>query len=472
MGTGDFWKSPVPFDGKYVMIELMLISGGENVDNRKIHLPEKVKFILSNLNYYGYEAYAVGGCVRDSLLGRVPEDWDITTSATPEQVKAIFPRTFDTGIMHGTITVLVDKEGFEVTTYRIDGKYEDGRHPAEVTFTACLREDLLRRDFTINAMAYNDAEGLVDIFGGEADLNRKVIRCVGNAQERFSEDALRILRGIRFAAQLGFEIEEKTREGMRLLAPTLQKISAERIQTELVKLLISSRPDMLREAYVLGITRQFLPEFDLLMSTEQETPHHMYNVGEHTLHALENVRPDKILRLTMLMHDMGKPALKTMDETGQAHFKKHAIESEKITKKVLKRLKFDNDTLHKVSRLVLYHDYRMTATDQAVRRAMNRIGEDVFPQYLEVRRADVMAQSLYQREQKIENLSEIERLYEEIVAAGQCVSLKNLAVSGKDLLEAGMMPGKEIGEKLNELLELVIERPEYNTKDELLKHLG
>ena len=423
------------------------------MDNKKIVLPEKVNDIILALQRHGYEAYAIGGCVRDSLLGREPEDWDITTSATPVEVKAIFPRTFDTGIQHGTVTVLLDKEGFEVTTYRIDGKYEDSRHPKEVTFTACLKEDLRRRDFTINAMAYNASEGLIDIFGGIEDLEQGVIRCVGNARERFSEDALRILRGVRFAAQLGFAIEEETRKGMRELAPTLRKISAERIQVELVKLLVSDRPDMMREAYELGLTREFLPEFDRLMETEQETPHHMYNVGEHTLHAMLNVRADKILRLTMLLHDMGKPALKTVDETGRAHFKKHAFESEKITKQVLRRLKFDNDTLHNVSRLVLYHDYRMPADPKAVRRAMNKIGEDIFPCYMEVRRADVLAQSMYKREEKVKNLDEIEELYRQIVDAGQCVSLKSLAVTGKDLIAAGMEPGKEIGEKLNELVD-------------------
>lgn len=441
------------------------------MDNFRIQLPEKVNTIITTLQDHGFEAYAVGGCVRDSILGRTPEDWDITTSAMPEETKSLFDKTFDTGIEHGTITVLLGKEGFEVTTYRIDGEYEDSRHPKEVTFTRNLREDLLRRDFTINAMAYNSKEGLVDIFGGMEDLKRRVIQCVGDAMERFSEDALRILRGVRFAAQLGFSIEENTRNGMKGLAPTLQNISAERIQVELVKMLVSDRPGLLRDACELGITRQFLPEFDVLMETKQETPHHMYNVGEHTLHALENVRADKVLRLTMLLHDMGKPALKTVDENGVAHFKKHALESEAITKTILRRLKFDNDTLHKVSKLVLYHDYRMPATAKNVRRAMNKIGEDLFPYYMEVRRADVLAQSMYLREEKIENLDEIEALYRDIVEARQCVSLKTLAVTGKDLIDAGMQPGKEIGEKLNELLELVIEQPELNEKEELLRHL-
>lgn len=441
------------------------------VGSIKIKLPEQVHMIITTLQDHGYEAYAVGGCVRDSILGRIPGDWDITTSAMPEETKALFERTFDTGIEHGTITVLLGGEGFEVTTYRIDGEYEDSRHPKEVTFTRSLKEDLMRRDFTINAMAYNEKEGLVDIFGGIDDIERRTIRCVGDANARFSEDALRILRGIRFAAQLGFEIEEETKAGMSALASTLKKISAERIQVELVKMLISKRPEMLEDAYKMGITKQFLPEFDRLMETEQETPHHMYNVGVHTLHALKNVRADKVLRLTMLLHDMGKPALKTMDEDGVAHFKKHALESEILAKDILKRLKFDNDTLRKVTKLVQYHDYRFEATDKNVRRAMNRIGVELFVYYMEVRRADVLAQSMYLRDEKINNLDEIEEIYEKIVTDQQCVTIKDLAVSGKDLIQAGMKPGKELGEKLEQMLELVLDYPELNTKEELLKYI-
>lgn len=442
------------------------------MEDRTIQLPEKVGRIIGTLQEHGYEAYAVGGCIRDSILGREPEDWDITTSAMPEETKALFDKTFDTGIQHGTITVLLEKEGFEVTTYRIDGKYEDSRHPKEVTFTRNLREDLLRRDFTINAMAYNETDGLVDIFGGLEDLEEGMIRCVGTAKERFKEDALRILRGVRFAAQLGFDIEEDTRQGMKELAWTLQNISAERIQVELVKMITSKRPEMLREAYELGMTRIVLPEFDQLMTTGQETPHHMYSVGEHTLHAMKNIRADKILRLAMLLHDMGKPALKTVDEAGVAHFKKHALESERIAENVLRRLKFDNDTIRKVTRLVRCHDLRMPATAKSVRSAMNQIGEELFPYYMEVRRADVLAQSMYQREEKIENLDQIEELYHQIVEDGDCVSLKDLAVTGRDLIASGMKPGKKIGEKLEELLKLVIEDPKLNTKEELLKRLN
>lgn len=435
----------------------------------KINLPEKVSRIIHTLQANGYEAYAVGGCVRDSILGREPDDWDITTSATPLETKALFARTFDTGIEHGTITVLIDKDAFEVTTYRVDGKYEDSRHPSEVTFTRCLQEDLLRRDFTINAMAYNDEEGLVDIFGGIEDLNNKTIRCVGNAEARFGEDALRILRAVRFAAQLGFEIEEETREGIVKLAPTLANISAERIQVELIKMLVSPNPSLLRTAYELGITKVILPEFDEMMKTEQETPHHIYSVGEHTLKAIETIRPDKVLRLTMLFHDIAKPMMKTIDANGVAHFKMHDVEGVEMTKSILRRLKFDNDTLGKVTKLVQYHDYRIPAEPKRVRKAMNKIGEDLFPYYLEVRTADTMAQSEYMREEKLQNIRDMEKCYQEILEKQECVSLKDLAISGSDLIADGMKPGKEIGYVLNSLLEKVIENPELNTRETLLE---
>lgn len=434
----------------------------------KILLPEKVKYIIETLQHHGYEAYAVGGCVRDSVLGRIPDDWDITTSATPLETKAIFHRTFDTGIEHGTITVLLDKDAFEVTTYRVDGEYEDSRHPKQVSFTRSLKEDLLRRDFTINAMAYNDTDGLVDIFGGLSDIERKIVRCVGNATDRFMEDALRIMRAVRFAAQLGFDIEEETREGIRRLAPNLANISAERIQVELVKMMISKNPTMIRTAYELGITGVILPEFDVLMKTEQETPHHQYTVGEHTLKALELIRADKVLRLTMLFHDVGKPVMKTVDESGVAHFKMHEVESASITKTIMKRLKFDNDTLNKVVKLVRYHDYRMEAKPKYVRRAIHTIGEDLFEDYLEVRMADTLAQSTYLREEKIRNLKEIQACYHGIMERKECVSLKTLAVTGKDLIDSGMEPGKPIGEMLNAMLSHVMEHPEDNTKEKLL----
>ena len=437
----------------------------------KIALPRKVLMIINNLQLHGYEAFAVGGCVRDSILARRPEDWDITTSAKPEEIKKLFRKTVDTGIEHGTVTVLLGKDSFEVTTYRIDGAYEDSRHPKEVKFTNRLEEDLRRRDFTINAMAYNDEVRLVDVFGGMQDLNHHRIRCVGDPEERFSEDALRILRAVRFSAQLNFPIEPNTARAVKKLAPTLKKISAERIRTELVKLLVSPHPERIQDAFELGITRVILPEWDAMVGVEQHTPHHKYDVAEHTIRALKNVKRDKILRLTMLFHDMGKPAMKTTDEKGQDHFKGHALVSEEIARKILRRLKFDNDTVKMVTRLVCYHDYRIEATPQNVRRAMNRIGVELFPYYLAVRMADVKAQSPYRKREKIENIVEMRRLYQEALLKDQCVTLRQLAVSGKDLMQLGMKPGRELGSMLSELLEYVIDDPERNDRDTLCKYV-
>lgn len=437
----------------------------------RIKVPKKAQFIIDTITAAGFEAYVVGGCVRDSLLGRVPQDWDITTSATPSQVKSLFGHTIDTGIRHGTVTVMLDREGFEVTTYRIDGKYEDNRHPSEVTFTPSLEEDLKRRDFTINAMAYNESAGLVDLFGGLEDMEKKLIRCVGDARERFGEDALRILRAIRFSAQLGYMIEAQTREAIRELAGSLSQISAERIQVELVKLLVSPHPDYLRDAWELGVTRVILPEFDRMMETPQNHPHHQYNVGEHTLHTLTEVEADKELRLTMLFHDMGKPETLVTDEEGITHFYGHPAVSEEITRKILRRLKFDNDTVHRVCHLVKYHDYGNVSVPsmRVVRRAVSKIGEEFFPRVLQIKRADVLAQSMYLREEKLESLTEWKRYYDEIMSRGQCTSLKNLAVTGADLIAAGRKPGKELGILLNALLEWVLEHPEDNQKELLLE---
>lgn len=432
-------------------------------------IPSKVETIINILETAGFEAYAVGGCVRDTLLGRTPNDWDITTSARPEQVKELFHRTVDTGLAHGTVTVLMDKEGFEVTTYRVDGEYEDGRHPKEVTFTASLEEDLKRRDFTINAMAYNHRKGLVDLFDGQKDLEGKVIRCVGDPLERFTEDALRIMRAVRFSAQLGFSLETDTRKALSVLAPNLKHVSAERIQVELVKLLVSPHPDYLRIAYEAGITKEFLPEFDLCMETPQNTPHHCYTVGEHILHSLLYVKEDRVLRITMLLHDIAKPVVRKTDENGRDHFKNHGPEGEKMAKSILRRLKFDNDTISKVTRLIRWHDLRPSSDPVEVRKAMNIIGEDLFPMWMEVQKADSQAQSDYLAEEKRARQEGVRRTWEKIVREGQCVSLKGLAVTGSDLIAAGMKPGKEMGAVLHMLLEKVLEEPELNEKDKLLK---
>ena len=437
----------------------------------KILLPEKVNRIINTIMAAGFEAYAVGGCVRDSILGRTPDDWDITTSAKPQDIKKLFKRTIDTGIEHGTVTVMLDKEGFEVTTYRIDGEYEDSRHPKEVTFTSNLREDLRRRDFTINAMAYNDKVGLVDIFGGISDIEKKTIRCVGDAKERFTEDALRMMRAVRFSAQLGYSIEEGTKEAIKELAINLNNISAERIQVELVKLVTSDNPDYLKTAYETGITAVVLPEFDLCMKTSQNNPHHKYSVGEHTLWAMKYIESDKVLRLAMLFHDMGKPKAITTDGEGIHHFHGHNEISSQIAREVLRRLKFDNDTLHKVEKLVFYHDYRPALIDKSVRKFVTKISKELFPSYLLVQKADTLAQSEYKREEKLANIAEVSRIFDGIIEREECLCLKDLAVNGKDLIDFGIKPGKEIGEILNGFLEMVIENPELNDKENLLNKL-
>ena len=437
----------------------------------KIDLPKNVKFIIDTLESAGYEAYAVGGCVRDSILGRTPNDWDITTSAKPLETKALFKKTFDTGIKHGTISVLLGKEIYEVTTYRIDGEYEDARHPKEVTFTAELKEDLLRRDFTINAMAYNPTSGIVDLYGGIEDLKNHVIRCVGVPHDRFSEDALRIMRAVRFAAQLDYTIEEKTQEAIRELAGTLSKISAERIQVELIKLLTSDHPEFLKLAWELGITKVILPEFDRAMESEQNNPNHAYSVGEHSLKVMQYLPPDKVMRLAGLFHDIGKMDTKTTDEKGVDHFYGHPEVGAKIAAEVFNRLKFDNDTKTKVCRLVECHDWFIGAVPSHIRRYMNRIGEEFFPMIFDFNKADIMAQSFYNREEKLEDLEVLKEAYLKVKEAGDCINIKDLAITGSDVIKAGVPAGPGVGAVLKALLEEVLDDPSKNNKDYLLSRI-
>lgn len=435
----------------------------------QIQIPEKVKKIIDTLASAGHEAYAVGGCVRDAVLNREPADWDITTSASPMEVKSLFRKTIDTGLQHGTVTVMLGHEGFEVTTYRVDGVYEDCRHPKEVQFTKSLLEDLKRRDFTMNAMAYNPAEGLVDAFDGIGDLERGVIRCVGEARERFTEDALRMLRAVRFGAQLGFTLEDKTREAIGELCENLNMVSAERVQTELVKLLLSPHPEKLLEVWETGMTKVILPEFDACMACAQRNPHHRYSVGEHTVCALQNIEADRILRLTMLFHDFGKPEVKTTDAKGVDHFHRHQEVSEQLAEAVMRRLRFDNDTIRAVTRLVRYHDDHPALTPAGVRRAVNRIGEDLFPYYLKVQRADILAQAIETQEEKLAAVERVEYLFDKILEEEDCFTLKQLAVGGRDLIAAGIPAGPGLGDVLEHLLELVIEEPERNDRQWLME---
>lgn len=436
----------------------------------KISLPENVKAIIETLQKHGYEGYAVGGCVRDSILGREPDDWDITTSAKPGEVKELYRCTVDTGIQHGTVMVLLGGGAYEVTTYRIDGEYEDSRRPNGVFFTASLEEDLLRRDFTINAMAYNEQEGLVDIFSGIRDLENGVIRCVGEARLRLTEDALRILRAVRFCAQLGFRIEAETKRAIQELASNLSRISAERIQAELVKLLVSKHPEYLEMAYELGITAVILPEFDTAMKTGQNNPHHIYSVGRHILEALKYVEADKCLRLAVLFHDLGKPRTRSADSSGRDHFYGHEEEGARIADEVLHRLKFDNDTIAKVTKLVKYHDVHPALEPRSVRKLIHKVGEEIFPMLLQVQKADILAQSDYKRAEKCRDLETVQQIYEGIIERQECLSLRQLAVTGHDLIGEGMRPGREMGRVLERLLDHVLEYPEHNHKAFLIEY--
>jgi tRNA nucleotidyltransferase (CCA-adding enzyme) len=446
-----------------------------------INMPYGASYIIKELNKHGFEAYIVGGCVRDSLLGKAPNDWDITTDAKPEQVKEIFTRTVDTGIQHGTVTVLVyppdsthedgnaKLETYEVTTYRVDGEYADHRRPKEVSFTASLEEDLKRRDFTINAMAYNDESGLVDIFGGAEDLDKGIIHCVGNPDDRFDEDALRILRAVRFSAQLDFRIDEATEKAITGHAGYLKDISAERIQVELTKLITSDNPGRLADAYRLGLTKVILPEFDLMMETEQKNPYHLYTVGMHTIKVMENIPASAVLRYTALLHDSGKPGCKVTGEDGIDHFYGHPDVSEKIARKVLRRLKLDNNTVKQVCLLVKYHDFgtAMEITPKNFRKFLSNLGMDNFDGYMAIKRADMAGQSEYKIDHKKEQLEQLENLYAEVKEKSQGLYIKDLAIGGKDLMAMGIEPGKPMGDILSELLDQVIDDPEKNTVEYL-----
>jgi tRNA nucleotidyltransferase (CCA-adding enzyme) len=390
-------------------------------------IPHHVEFIIDKLNKAGFEAYAVGGCVRDTLLGRVPGDWDITTSARPEEVKALFHRTIDTGIQHGTVTILMDHVGYEVTTYRIDGEYEDGRHPKQVEFTSNLLEDLKRRDFTINAMAYSHAAGIVDAFDGMGDLRRRTIRCVGDPMERFTEDALRILRAIRFSAQLDFTIEDETWKAISVIAPNIAKVSKERIQVELTKLLLSDHPEKILEVYETGISRYIsqafheIPVFDQIQSEK----------AIKYLHQASTLPKEKYIRWAAFLRLTG-------DETKAV--------------RILKDLKLDNDTISKVKTLVSWSGRPLEADAAAVRHAMSRMTPEVWDALLDLNQYD----------------DEVRALSDEIRTRGDCLDLKHLAVTGQDLIAAGMKPGRGLGENLNNLLELVLNDPDKNEKEILL----
>ncbi len=428
-----------------------------------IQIPQEVKLIINTLNESGHEAYLVGGCVRDVVMGRIPNDWDITTSALPEEVKKAFPKTYDTGLEHGTVTVLVNQENYEVTTYRVEGEYEDYRRPNCVEFVGDIKLDLGRRDFTINAMAYHPLEGFIDPYKGMIDIEKGLLRSVRDPRERFTEDALRILRGVRFSAQLGFAIEESTLEGMLACAHLLEHISKERMRDELMKILLSDRPGKLKDMYKWGLLEYVLVELISCFNTPQNHPHHIYDVGTHTIEAIKHVPQEAVIRLATLLHDIGKPATHTRDEEGIDHFHGHVPMGVTMTKDILRRLRFDNVTIRKVAALVEYHDFHIQ--EELTR---NSIKEVLFDMLLTIQEADARAQNPEKLGPKLKELEETQAIFKDIIEQGECYRLKDLAINGRDLAKLGIKEGKEIGRILQETLQYVMENPQLNDKDYLI----
>ena len=433
-----------------------------------IELPDEVQYIINTLESNDYEAYAVGGCVRDSLLGKEPQDWDICTSALPEQTQKVFAEQhiIETGLKHGTITLMLNRKPYEITTYRVDGKYTDNRRPDKIKFVNVLKRDLARRDFTINAMAYNTKTGLVDYYGGQQDLQQRLIKCVGNPNKRFQEDALRIMRALRFASKFGFTIESGTAQAMNENKKLLNNIASERIANELNKLIIGggARNIISEHIQVIGI---IIPELIPTIGFEQNNPYHCYDVFNHILYSIENAPKDVVIRLTMLLHDIAKPKCYTETDDGIGHFYGHPQESSDMAKAILSRLKYDNETIKAVTQLVLYHDSEITRR-QHIKRLLNKIGEERFRQLIEVKRADTMAQAANVHNDKLNILNELLISTDEIIEQQQCFSLKDLAVNGRDLIEAGISEGAEIGVILNRLVDMVIDEEVANDKEVLL----
>ncbi|MBP3493921.1 MAG: CCA tRNA nucleotidyltransferase [Oscillospiraceae bacterium] len=431
--------------------------------------PKEVESVLQALEGAGYRAYAVGGCVRDLLRGVEPDDYDITTSARPEEVMALFKgHCIPTGLQHGTVTVRQNHRSFEVTTFRADGVYTDNRHPSEVFFSQSLEEDLRRRDFTINAMAMDLRGEVTDLYGGREDLQRGIIRCVGDADTRFTEDALRIMRALRFASRLGFTIEADTARSIRKNRALLQNIAVERILVEMNKLLTGAGAGQILLDYP-EVLQVFLPEIAPCVGFEQHSKYHCYTVWEHIVHAVESVAAEPILRWTMLLHDIAKPPCFFTDEQGEGHFYGHPQRSAEMAAEITRRLKFDKRSAQRIVLLVEWHDREIAPTHKSVRRVLNAIGEEALRQLLQVKRADNMAQHEKFR-YRLKEIDAVEAVMDELLAQECCFSLKQLAVNGRDLMALGLQ-GSEIGAALDALLQKVMDGELPNEKDALVQYV-
>lgn len=443
-------------------------------NNIKIEIPTQVAYIMEQLEQKGFEAFIVGGCVRDSIIGRSPQDWDITTNAKPQDIKAAFDKTIDTGLQHGTVTVMIEGFAYEVTTYRTEGTYINNRKPEKVDFIDSIEEDLCRRDFTINAMAYNYTSGLIDPFNGLSDIKEKMVKAVGDAAQRFQEDALRMLRAIRFSAQLGYSIESDTLSAIKQKNALIKNISAERIRDELNKILMAN-PMAFELLHKAGLLEYVLPELDRCFDVEQQNPYHMYNIAIHSLHSASHIAKDLQLRWTMLLHDIGKADTISMDSKGINHFYGHEKFSAEKAEHIMRRLRFDSLSISRIMILILYHDMEPADGEKSIRKAISTIGVDLFDSWLQVKKADIEAQSSYKAAERIEKLEKVKIIYEKILIENQCLTIRDLAIDGNDLMTIGFKQGKELGRVLQIILEQVLEQPELNEKSTLLelakKHL-
>ena len=436
----------------------------------KINLPSGVQNIINMLAEKGYNAYAVGGCIRDSIMNKTPSDWDICTSSTPEEtLKALGKNNIiKNGLKHGTVTVRFDGVSYEITTFRVDGQYTDNRHPSNVKFVRNLKDDLARRDFTINAIAYNDSDGLCDYYGGLDDINNKIIRCVGDPDKRFFEDGLRIMRALRFASVLGFEIEKQTADSIHTCRNLLKNISAERIMSEFSKLIVGKNAEKILLEYS-DVFCVFMPEIQSMIGFQQKNPHHIYDVWTHTVKATVNTPPEKIIRFSALFHDIGKPKTFSVDEDGIGHFYGHTSVSAELTHKILKRLKCDNKTLEQVTTLVKMHDVMIIPEPKYVRRVLSKIGAEMFQKLLYIKRADSLAQNPSTLPEKTEYLQKLTEVYNQEINKSEDFTLKSLAVNGNDLIQIGITDGKQIGNCLKKLFSMVIDGTLENDKTVLLK---
>ena len=435
----------------------------------ELNISEGAKRILARLESAGYTAYIAGGAVRDLLMGNSPHDYDIATNARPEEIKALFKKTIDTGIAHGTVTVIENKTGYEITTFRRDGEYSDSRHPEDVIYVNDTRTDCLRRDFTINAMMYNPKTGVIDYFCGKRDIRQGIIRCVGNAEMRFKEDALRMLRAVRFKAQLGFVLEDITAQAIKKCAVLIKKVSKERVLEELNKILLSDNPDAIRDLHELGLLKLILPEVERCFGEPQRNKYHIYDVGEHIMHTVSNTPRDLILRWAALLHDTGKPCCSSVDSAGIIHFYGHHRESRRIAVDALYRLHMDSASIKDIAMLVEHHDYRVEATYTAVKRMMAKTGAELFEKLLILQRADNMAKNPKHLPEKLKRINGGLDICRNVLALKQPYRISDLVVNGKDLMGIGYKQGRDIGDALKVLLDEVIIKPELNTRAYLIK---